>query len=369
MDEPIICTIISKSYLPQARVLAKSFLSSHPGGRCYVLVVDELEGHFEPKDQPFEVVRLADLQIPELTSFKFKYGVVELCTAVKPYLLTFLLTTRKCTKVAYLDPDILILAPLSDLFGRLDDHEILLTPHVDKDYPDDGLTPDDSTLLRYGAFNLGFIGVRSSCNALAFLEWWQKKLFDKCLAAPEAGYFVDQRFVDIALSLFPGFGIVRDPGYNVAWWNLHARRVTRSAADWLCNDGPLHFFHFSGFRPGDVELTRYPQTRCHLNDLPDLRVLCGEYSHLLVANGYEQARTWPYSYDYFLSGARINREARIRYRKLVREGRAPGDPFRSRSLQWVSFRSRVLRRITRPVRHWRTWLRGRRGTAPGPSRP
>ena len=52
--------------------------------------------------------------------------------------------------------------------------------------------------------------------------------------------------------MFATTAVLRDPGLNVAYWNLHSGTY-RGPADGSVQvgDRPLRFFHFSGF---DVEL-------------------------------------------------------------------------------------------------------------------
>ena len=47
-----------------------------------------------------------------------------------------------------------------------------------------------------------------------------------CIVDPERGFFVDQRWMDLVPGLAEDFHLLRDPGFNVAYWNLrlaHAR--------------------------------------------------------------------------------------------------------------------------------------------------
>jgi len=195
----VICTIIAKNYISFARTLCNSFLEQHPDGVCYVLIIDEAKGYIDGEKEKFEVVSLDDLNIRNQREFCYKYNITELSTAVKPYLLKYLIDVKSINKILYLDPDILITNPLSILFDELDKHDIILTPHLDKDYPDDGLKPSDSNIMVSGTFNLGFIGVRKSENVNQFLLWWQVKLYDKCVTDFALGYFVDQKFIDYAI--------------------------------------------------------------------------------------------------------------------------------------------------------------------------
>ena len=82
------CTIIARNYLPFARVLARSFHDHHPGGRVTALVLDDLERELDPRLEPFEIMHLDDLfDTQERHDLAMIYDVMELATAVKPFLL------------------------------------------------------------------------------------------------------------------------------------------------------------------------------------------------------------------------------------------------------------------------------------------
>src|SRR5207247_1680734 len=57
------------------------------------------------------------------------YDVLELATAVKPWLLRTLLA-KGGDVVAYFDPDIEVFAPLDEIPARAREHSIVLTPHI-----------------------------------------------------------------------------------------------------------------------------------------------------------------------------------------------------------------------------------------------
>ena len=110
-----ICTIISKNYLASARTLADSFFKNNPGGSMFVLLVDEVSGHFEPKNEKFTLVNIKDIGIPNLESFNFKYTVLEQNTGAKAHFLKYLFEKYKLNKIAYFDPDILVTNSLQNL--------------------------------------------------------------------------------------------------------------------------------------------------------------------------------------------------------------------------------------------------------------
>ena len=236
----------------------------------------------------------------------------------------------------YIDPDVLITAPLKQLYEGLGIYDIVLTPHLDTDYPDDGLLPDDGYILRAGVFNLGFIGINSSGNAASFLSWWKSKLYNGCVVDVANGYFVDQKFIDLAPIFFGNLFVEKDTGYNVAYWNLHSREISRDNGTWLCNGRPMYFFHFSGFNLDSSEISAYIPSdisRHRFSNRPDLGPLFDEYKELLVRNGHRTAMTWPYSFAYFTTGEAIPPELRIQYRNSPLEWPSYGNPFNSKSLK------------------------------------
>jgi hypothetical protein len=335
MSDRILCTIIAKNYVAFARTLAQSFLSQHSDGKVYVLIVDDFEGYINPADECFETVALGELKIPKLPEFCFKYSLKELCTAAKASFLEYLICDRRCESLIYLDPDVLVTGSLDQLYESLGNHDIVLTPHLDTDYPDDGLLPDDGHILRAGQFNLGFIGINSSAEARAFLRWWKSKLYEHCVVDVPNGYFVDQKFIDFVPLFFGRVLIEKDTGYNVGYWNLHSRRLKRTNGSWGCNEGPLYFFHFSGYDPRSSSVSSHIpgwRARFHLANGSDLKHLFAKYKKLLLANGHAQTISWPYTFNYFNTGARVPNYLRTYYRSLTAAKRVAA-PFSSRELE------------------------------------
>jgi len=328
MTEPALnaCTIVSKNYLPFARVLARSYTEHHPEARFFVLLVDRVDGCFEPATEPFELVDVASLGgIPDLAAFLFQYTVLEVNTAVKPFLLEHLLVEHRLERLLYLDPDILVLRRLEEVERALDQAAIVLTPHLTAPLEDDR-HPDELAILRSGAYNLGFIALADRPPVRDYLAWWQSRVRDRCVVRVEEGLFVDQKWVDLVPGMFEGVRILRDPGLNVAYWNLHCRRVTMGAPP-LVNGQPLAFFHFSGVEPDNLESVSKHQDRFRLADLGELRQLFERYRALLVDNGFREARSWPYAWARFDNGVAIPDCVRALYLELGEERRRFGDPF------------------------------------------
>lgn len=327
MAATAICTIIAKNYLAHARCLTESFLAQHPDGRVFVLLADRIDGYFDPAAESFTTIEAHDLPIPNFEQMAFRYTVVEFNTAVKPFLLEYLFERYDLPSLAYFDPDIYFYQPLTLLEQRLADHDIALTPHL-LDVLDDDRLPDEPYILRAGVYNLGFIGLSRGPEVDKLLRWWQQKLLKDCVVDPSRGLFVDQRWIDLVPGLFERVAILRDPGYNAAYWNLKHRRISCDQGRWMANDGPLTFFHFSGLPADDIDAISRHQNRYTLADRPELRPLLADYRDRLLANGYETARRWPYAYGSFDNGVGIPDAARHLWRNLDDGARWP-QPFRS----------------------------------------
>jgi glycosyltransferase involved in cell wall biosynthesis len=326
----VACTIVAKNYLSQARVLTDSFLKYHPTSMVFVLLVDEVDDYFDPGAERFRLVRFEELGIEKPDAFRFKYKVIELSTAVKPFFLEYLFRKFGLRKIVYLDPDILVTDTLHELSELLDHHDIVLTPHI-LEPMDDDRRPSELDILLAGTYNLGFIAISSTENTASFLKWWQRRVYDYCIMDPLKGFHVDQKWVELALGFFDGIYILRDPGYNVAYWNMGTRRLTVSNGKYFANDRPLRFYHFSGLDPDDLNRISRHQNRYTLKDLPDHAGLFETYRDLLYSAGHKTVRHWPCTCDYFDNGVKIPEEARKTYRESTELQRKYPNPFATRT--------------------------------------
>jgi glycosyltransferase involved in cell wall biosynthesis len=320
------CTIIAKNYLPFARVLMSSLRAWAPDALRIVVLVDHPDGFFDPAREDFEVILSEALPIPDSRWFHFKYNILELSTAVKPFALEYILERYGVDQVLYFDPDIAIYSELGGLTAALRDSSVILTPHLTSPLMD-ARRPTDLDILRSGSYNLGFIGIRRDPETARFLEWWKARLFDQCVVDLPKGLFVDQRWIDLVPGMFGGVTILRNPGYNVAYWNLSHRTVTRSPGGHAVNGEPLCFFHFSGFNPDEPDGFSRHQNRFTLDDLGDVRELALEYRKRLYEAGYSECRKWPYAFGVFQNGFPIPDMGRPAHHEVPDVVTRISDPF------------------------------------------
>ena len=249
---PTICTVCFANYLPQAMVLARS-LADH-GHDLHLLVIDGVPetalASLLPNVHLHATANVID--DPTISMWREMYDITEQATAVKPWFFGSLLRDRS-GPVVYIDPDMLALAdpwpPLREVLLRA---PIALTPHLLlTSQPPEAL----SLVLSNGVYNLGFLAVVP--GAEAFIEWWKERLRYDCLLDSMRNLAVDQRWVDLAPSLF-SVAIVDDPGINLGPWNTHERTIRAAtnrpgsdAGEWTVQligrdrEHPVRLAHFS----------------------------------------------------------------------------------------------------------------------------
>ncbi len=313
-----ICTIIAKNYVAHARVLAKSLAEHHPDSRLWTLVIDDFSRYLDPAMEPFEVLTPAEIGCEPFTRMALRYTVLELSTAVKPWLLRHLLA-RTGGPVTYLDPDIKIYGSLARLDQLAVDHGVVVIPHNNQPIPPDGLKPSQVDIMIAGVYNLGYVSLASRPEVDRLLDWWSDRLRRDCRVDPIWGYFVDQRWFDLVPGFMSDLAIVRDPEYNVAYWNLHARELEHDAVGYKVDGRPLAFFHFSGFDADHpLVLSRY-QNRVDVLANPVLEQLLAEYAAEVNSEGHALSRKWPYSYGALGDGTRVDHTVRDMYDEFADE--------------------------------------------------
>ncbi|MDW8395357.1 MAG: glycosyltransferase family 4 protein [Anaerolineae bacterium] len=318
-----ICTIFAKNYLPQVRILAESYLAHHPEGQVFGLLCDRLDGYYDPARERFVTIPVENIEVPRFTELSLKYLIVELLTAVKPFFLRHLFERYSLQQLCYLDPDILFLSPMDEVWEKLGTHNVVLTPHMVEPQRVERM-PNEQTMLISGAYNLGFIGLRRSPETDRLLDWWGSKLLDQGFSDPGTGLFVDQRWMDLVPGMFEGVYIHRDPGCNVAYWNLTERPIVQENGRFFAAGRPVVFFHFSGYSHKTPErITRHvpPQLeKLTMGDLGDGAMLFQQYCDLLIRHGANETEKWPYAFDKLPDGVPIPWVARRAWREGIEAG-------------------------------------------------
>ncbi len=269
-----VATIIAKNYLAHARVLVNSVRRFHPNIPLFVLLIDRADGYFDPSSEAVPFLEYPAARI-------HGSSVKQIASAGKPYLLETLLGQGFHT-VLFLDPDVQVLGDLEPLFSQAAQHSITLTPHFVRPPETEDSTERELHILQSGVFNAGCVGVTNTPSGRRFLAWWEDRVENRCAWEVASGLYFDQRWLDLAPVYFDDVVVVRDPSYNIAYWNLPERDVDQ-----------CRFFHFSGFDPDRPDrLTRYASL--DMSSAGAAARLFADYAELLRTAGHDDISHWPF---------------------------------------------------------------------------
>jgi Nucleotide-diphospho-sugar transferase len=333
-------TIVAQNYLAFALVLGESVLSHHPDATFSVFLVDDPDHRWQPslEARGFRTIYPEQIPLPDYRKFVFQYDVLEASTGVKPLVIQSILD-RGVEKVIYLDPDILCFRRFDEVLAALDQYCIVLTPHICSPIPE-GLFPDEREFMASGIFNLGFVALRNCEETQRFVGWWARRLARECLNEPEAGLFVDQKWMDVVPACFDRVLTMRNHAYNVAFWNLHERALEeRQGVLYDARSGErVAFVHFSGFNVGDANaickyVRRNPlgqavaKKRISLMERQDLIPLFQKYREMVFSAKMADFTRIPYAYATYANGEPISKLERALYRTSPTWREAEIDPF------------------------------------------
>lgn len=321
-----VFTSAACNYVPKVRALVASIRRHQPDWRIHLALADELPSTLDLAAEGFDEIHpVADLGIPDHRGWAFCHGIVELSTAIKPFLLDRLLARDDCKGVVYLDPDTVLFSPLADVEEALDAASIALTPHLTTpEHSLEGVMDNEIAALKHGTYNLGFLAVTATDVGRAFARWWADRCYHFCRDAIPHGLFTDQRWIDLVPGFFPGTAILRSSRLNVASWNVSTRRLTGVVPDGVLVDGePLGFYHFTGFDSGAHREMAWK----HAADQPTVRALIEWYAATIADLGRDPLAAVPWAFGRFGDGSSIPAAARLVYRERVDLQQAFPDPF------------------------------------------
>ena len=316
-DNPVaLVARCTRDHLPYAAVLVGSIERFHPEIDVYLVVVDLDLGEPTPQIGRARLVPASELGIGKLGYLRLALSAAQLCMAVKPAACRWVASLGYEAVLSF-DADIEIFAPLDRLLTELVGRSWVVTPHLLAPFPDAERAWAHPTLFEIGSagfLNSGLFAFAPNEASLAFLHRWEE-----IVLAP--GAFLDHQAEQNAFNWLTSFAegvlVLRDPAYNVAYWNLHDRSLRWSGLDreagevgdaegFTVDGAPLVAFHFSGLPPGDEWRLSVHDYRHSLYLLPSLAALAGGYRRRLAQHGLAEARARPYTYAAWPSGQQID---------------------------------------------------------------
>lgn len=336
MGKTVAFTSAAVNYLPKVRKLCASLRKHHPEFEIVLALADERAPAVDFGAEPIDrVIALGELDIPDRRRWTYFHTIVELATAIKPYVLVELLRDPEVDRVLYFDPDMVLFSRLDDLLDALDASSVVLTPHLTRPETTlEGIRDNEISALKHGVYNLGFVGVRNTVEGRRFAQWWADRIYHFCVADIPGGLFTDQRWIDLVPAFFDGVGILKNPRFNVATWNIPTREVTGDHADGFRVDGhPLGFYHFTGFDSGAHRV----MAQKYAADNPAVAALIQWYSDEARFDDAEPAAQVAWAYGHYSDGQPIPVAHRRLYRARPDLQAAFADPFDAAGLQaWMT---------------------------------
>lgn len=289
-------TVVTPNYLAHARSLKKSFLKHNPDAEFFIGILGN-ESHCPEMSRGncYFVNSLIDSRIEGMIR---RYEPLEMNCALKPFFAAHILEHQShVQRLIYLDSDMYVFGP----FASLTEAAITLSPHRTKNV---GYLPEPKdfsviSLNRYGVYNAGYFELRRKTEAFAFLDWWKKLLEHTGYEKADEHLFGDQLWLNLVHSFFDDVYINKNPGYNVAIWNLIERRVEERNETYYVNDKPLVLFHFSKYNMSEPDkLVYYEEPYLTFANFPELKTIYQKYREGLLEAGYEKYKSIPYPFSY-----------------------------------------------------------------------
>lgn len=302
----IVFTSICTNYAHKARTLAESVKKNIPDARFLVCLTEREVP--ESMNSPYfdEVILSKDMWPGNFNRYIYKHAIVEASTSVKGHFFKYIIENYlEEDKFIYLDPDCYVYSDFVELRDLLNTRPIILCPHLLQP----GNIDMELSSTAHGVYNLGFLAVNRSEEAVRFINWWADRLYLFCYDDILRGIFTDQKWIDLAPCFFD-VEIFKHRGYDFATWSLLDCGLTEDNGSYFVKGDPLRFIHFSGY--GNVI------ERCMKDWLPAgehlFRDIYKNYSVLHEKNDEDGVSRTPWSYSQYYSGEKIDDKLRIQYR-------------------------------------------------------
>lgn len=325
-----VCTIITLRGLAHARVLMAQIARWHPDWTRYALLIDVPAGYVDPAAEGFRIVEVRHLPLADKQATLFYYTPGDLDAAVKPWFFSYLFDTCGFDRLVFLDAKSWVEAPLSALVRELESNApLVVVPHLLGELRDEK-QPGEMDILRWGIHDGAVLAMSRSAPAAAeLLAWWCRRVHRHALRRPVEGLYRDQRWLDLAAGRW-NVATLRDPSYDVAYFNLSERDLTRRGSQYFVRGNPLVLFRFPDFDPDHPERLSDKDERFG-DRLPDAaKALARSYADELLSAGHQSCRNLPYGFSRFANGAPVSDFARLLYQRdrQVRDD-CGADPFAS----------------------------------------
>lgn len=308
----IAFTICANNYLAHAKTLATSFKHHHANIPFSIVILDQPKDSIDYDNLGADQIVWPHELIPDLVNEKADvYSVAELCTVIKPKMYEYFYN-NSFDKVLFIDPDVKVFSYFEEVLDKLEDYDMILTPHICSPTGEIG-HPLDKDIMRTGIYNLGFLAMKKSEQTIAFTKWWHKRVVAYGFHDLSKGFFYDQIWFGFAPAFLDNIYILRHLGYNVANWNLHERKIMVSNDKYYINteNTPIRFFHYSHFKIENLPIISSYNENYNLENRPDIRLIFNEYVKDLENFNYHKLKNIDYIYGKKTNSEKVKKQSRL----------------------------------------------------------
>ena len=148
MKKTAVVTIASANYFAQVQILIDSLAKTNPSWDRYFGVVDDVDDELiKACEGRCNIIEMTEIDIPNVNDMKFRYDIMELNTAIKPFVLLYLL--KSYDRVVYMDPDICVYKELMAVNKAFDEgYEFVTVAELFEEYD---LTPEAHNGVLYAS--------------------------------------------------------------------------------------------------------------------------------------------------------------------------------------------------------------------------
>lgn len=171
---------------------------------------------------------------------------------------------RGHNKVVFLGAKVEFFADSTGIDRLLNFYDAVGTPHITSPLPEDGLFPSNASVSFTGHLSTDVVAFKDTPAVRKFLKWQDEIMSQKCATTHQT--YLDQSWLNFLPFFVPNTHILRNHGWNVAYWNMHQRNLLHIDGNWVVTgeegqELPLVCFQYSGLEKGNEELISRHQNR------------------------------------------------------------------------------------------------------------
>ena len=162
----------------------------------------------------------------------------------RPAIIEFAISKLGFGAAMLIDGDTYTYNPFEAALKELAKFSMLVVPHTMRPWPNDDRSPRMSQLNLMGNYNTGFFA--ANYRALQFMHWWTAQTREFPQIDLKSGFSGEQGWMRYAMDFDANATVFRNPGYNLAYWNVPDRCIKLVGDSYTVDDYPLVLAHFSG---------------------------------------------------------------------------------------------------------------------------